>query len=497
MPRVSPPASEPAGRPAGRPLLAAVRALRRRPALLVSKLLGVLLLATSGRYGYHRDELYFLEAGRHLAWGYPDQPPLVPVIARTMSEIAPHSLVLLRLPSTLAAMAVVIVAGAMARRLGAGPSGELLAAVATAIGGFTPAMGHLLSTATFDLLGWTVLTYLVLRLVQGDDARLWLVAGLVAGVTFLANALVAFLLLTLAISLLLVGPRSSLRSPWPWIAALIALGAALPYLLWQADHGWPQREVADAIAAGDSGSSSSRVAFVPLLLLQGGPWLMPVWAWGLVRLWRDSRLRCFTMSFVLLLATFLLASGKPYYLAGLFPLLFAAGAQPLLDRTRDWMAAALVVLSLPALVFTLPLLPVSAVDPVVAVNYDVGETIGWPEFVRQVASAHADLPPGTPIFTSNYGQAGAIDRFGGPLGLPSAYSGHNGDAYWGHPRASVPALLVGVDPRLLDQICAEVRTVGRISSPSDVDNNENGTRLSYFLPTRSWQAQWPALSRLG
>jgi len=74
-----------------------MRSLGRQPALLVAALLGVLLLATSSRYGYHRDELYFLEAGHHLAWGYPDQPPLVPAIARAMSAIS-DSLVVLRLP---------------------------------------------------------------------------------------------------------------------------------------------------------------------------------------------------------------------------------------------------------------------------------------------------------------------------------------------------------------------------------------------------------------
>jgi len=271
----------------------------------------------------------------------------------------------------------------------------------------------------------------------------------------------------------------------------------LPYLLWQADHGWPQLEVADAIAAGESGSSSSRLEFVPVLLLEVGPWLWPVWGSGLVRLWRERALRCFAVSFALLFAVFFATAGKPYYLAGLFPLLFAAGAQPLLDRTRVAVVTALLALSLPALVFALPLLPVSAVDPVVAVNYDAGETIGWPQLVRQVAVARADLPTRTPILTSNYGQAGAIDRFGGALGLPSAYSGHNAYAAWGHPAGAVPAVVVGGDPGMLGRVCAELRSLGRLSSPSDVDNDENGTRLSYCLPVRTWKELWPELTHLG
>src|SRR3954469_485300 len=167
---------------------------------LVATLTGVILLVVSGRYGYHRDELYFLEAGRHLSWGYPDQPPLVPFVARVVSAVAPGSLPALRLPSALIAAGGVLLAGMIAQRLGARPGGQVLAAAATGISGVVLAMGHLLSTAAFDLLGWTLVTYLLVRLLQGDDRRWWLLVGLVAGLTMLANVLVAFLLAGFAVS---------------------------------------------------------------------------------------------------------------------------------------------------------------------------------------------------------------------------------------------------------------------------------------------------------
>ena len=474
-------------------------ALARRPALPIAAVTGLLLLLTSGRYGYHRDELYFLAAGRHLGWGYPDQPPLVPVVARLMAGIAPGSVVVLRLPSTAIAVAVVVLAGAIARRLGARPSGEAFAAAATALSGFVLGMGHLLSTATFDLLGWAVLTYLFVRMLQGDltGPRPWLLAGLVAGVTLQANVLVAFLLAGFVAAVQMVGPRDLLRSWWPWLAAALALALGLPYLIWQARAGLPQLDVARSIASGGSGSSAPRAALVPLVLLEVGPWLGPVWITGLVRLWRDLRLRCLAVTFGVLLVAFLVLGGKPYYLAGLFPLLLAAGAQPVVDKAWRWVPAVALVLSLPVLVLTLPLLPVRATGPVIDVNYDVGETIGWPMIVDQVAAAHAQLPSGTVIVASNYGEAGAVDHYGPALGLPSAYSGHNAYADWGRPAGSVPALVIGVDEDVLRRVCGELRTLDHLRTPYDVDNDEDGTALTYCIPAQPWRQIWSSFVRVG
>jgi 4-amino-4-deoxy-L-arabinose transferase-like glycosyltransferase len=465
---------------------------------VVAALTCVVLLVVAGRYGYHRDELYFLQAGRHLSWGYPDQPPVVPFVARIVSVVAPGSILALRLPSAVIAGSVVLLAGMIAQRLGARPGGQVLAAAATALSGVVLAMGHLLSTATFDLLGWTLVTYLLVRLLQGDDRRWWLLVGLVAGITMLANVLVAFLLAGFVVSIVLVGPQRLLLSVWPWVAAGIVVLLGLPYVLWQATHGWPQLEVAGNIAAGGSGTSTSRLLFLPLVVLQVGPWLLPLWLWGLVRLLRDDTLRSLAATFVVLLVTFWVAGGKPYYLAGLFPLLLAAGAQPFLDwAPRPWMAPALLVLSAPVLLITLPVLPVRSAGIVVPVNYDVGETIGWPHMVRQVATAYRRLPPRTAILAGNYGEAGAIDRYGQPLGLPRAFSGHNAYGEWGHPPASAPVLAVGIDPGLLRQSCRELRSSGRLRNAYGIDDDENGTRLFYCVPRRPWQELWPRFTNLG
>ena len=293
---------------------------RWHPAVATALVTGLVLLAVSGRYGYHRDELYFLAAGHHPAFGYPDQPPLVPLLARLFDT---GSLVVLRLPSDLMAATVVLLAGLMAERFGARRSGQWFASAATALCGPVLGIGHLLSTATSELLGWVLITYLALRVLQGGDRRLWLLVGLVGGLTFQANTLVGFLLVALAV----VRPRD----PGPRVAGAIALVIGSPYLLWQAQHDWPQLKVARDIAAGASTSSVPRALFLVFVVLQIGPWLLPVWWTGLRRLLRDQTLRCFAFAFLGLAVVFVLLGGKPYYLGGLVPLLLAAGAQPIVD----------------------------------------------------------------------------------------------------------------------------------------------------------------------
>src|SRR3954452_459380 len=134
----------------------------------------IVLIALAGRYGYHRDELYFLAAGRHLAWGYADQGPLTPFLARVLNDIAPGSLTVLRLPSAAMTGVTVLMTGAIAWDLGGSRRAQLIASACTAAAAVVLAVGHLLSTATFDVLAWTVLLALVVRIVRGGDERLWL-----------------------------------------------------------------------------------------------------------------------------------------------------------------------------------------------------------------------------------------------------------------------------------------------------------------------------------
>jgi 4-amino-4-deoxy-L-arabinose transferase-like glycosyltransferase len=482
-----------------------------RAVLAIAAAVTVVLLAFAAGYGYHRDELYFVAAGRHLAWAYADQGALTPLIARAMTELAPDSLVVLRVPSALAAGATVLLTGLLACELGGGRRAQVIAAACAAVAAMVLVTGHMLSTSTFDLLVWTAVTWLAIRALRTGQDRLWPVAGLVLGIGLLNKPLPAFLAAGLLAGVALAGPRRLLRNPYVWAGAAIALALWSPWIVWQAGHGWPQIDVSRSIAAGGSASSQPWWAVVPFQVLLVSPPLAPVWIAGLVKLFADPALRgvrFLACAWVVLAVVFMAAGGKPYYLAGLLPVLIAAGALAVdgwLEHGRAGLrtgvlVAALAAAALADALIALPVLPPDRAGPVIAVNPDVGETIGWPELARTVAAVVHGLPGarGAVIVARNYGEAGAIDRYGPALGLPRAYSGHNAYGDWGPPPdGAAPVVAIGLRPAEITHLRG-CRVAARIDNRAGVDNDERGKAVLVCRgPRRPWSRAWPALRHLG
>lgn len=495
---------------------AALPDFAKGPVIATALLLAALLIAFSGRYGYHRDELYFLAGGRHLAWGYPDQPPLVPVIARLMSDLAPASLVVFRLPSAAASAALVVVTGLIARELGAERAAQALAAICIAVAPLVIGAGHLLSTTTFDLPAWALVSWLIVRILRTGNDGLWLAVGLVTGAGLFASDLVAFLLFAVVVALAVAGPRRPFGSPWLYAGGVIALAMWTPYLAWQASHGWPELAISASIARGGSGTSAPRWELLPFQLVLVGVCLSPVWAAGLVGLLRGEALRwcrALGVAFIVLVVVFTVSGGKPYYLGGMFPVLLATGAQPAVEWARrrrprlrvGLLTAALVLTPLTAIPVSLPVVPVADVHatPIVALNYDAGETIGWPAYVRQIAVVYRSLPAAqrskTIVLGSNYGEAGAVDHFGQAYGLPAAYGVHNGYWYWGPPAPSATAVVaVGFDRQTLTPVCRTLRLAAHLNNHLGVHDDEQGAPVWICSTLRgSWTAIWPRLRLLG
>ena len=325
----------------------------------------VLLIATSTRYGYHRDEMYFIVSGAHPAFGYPDQPPLVPLLTWTMNQLAAGSLLVLRLPSALAAAATTLIAGLVAREVGGGPRAQTIAAVCTASSGFALATGHFVTTTTFDLLSTTALCWLLIRALMRHSGPALLGAGVVAGVGCEAKPQVALVAVVAVVILALVGPRWPFRSGWLALAAIAAAVIACPYVVWQATHGWPQITVAGNVAGSAEGG---RAGFIPFQLVMVSPVLAPVWIAGLIAPFRRPALRDVRFVpwvYLVLAVAYLVGNGKAYYLASFYPALLGIGALPVADWTyrrramlrTNLLAVGIAVSIVVSAVIALPLLP--------------------------------------------------------------------------------------------------------------------------------------------
>ncbi len=500
-----------ARRPACAPAAGAGRAPWRGIAIIAVAAFGA-EMAVSARYGYVRDELYFLSAGRHLAFGYVDQPPLTPLLARLAAVAGRGSLVALRVLPALGLAAMVVLTAVMSRMLGAGRTGQLLAALAAATCGEYLGAMHELTTTTPDFVCWAVTLLLVLKLLKSQDPRWWLAIGASAGVASEAKWNIAFLVAGLAAGFLATDARRLLRSRYLLAGCVIAAALAAPDLIWQAAHGWPSIEVFRALQ-GQAGHN--RAVYWIAQVLFTGPVLAPVWVTGAIwsvrsgaaRLFRPAGIAC-----VLVIVAQFVLGGKAYYPGAAYMFLLAAGCVPLERwlaarrplagkiRPAAVMAGAMLAGAVIAAPVTLPVLPALALHtvPVQKINYDLGEEIAWPKLVALVSREYRARPAAqrrhTTILTGNYGEAGAIDRYGPGFGLPGVYCGANNFWLWGPPPAAdSAAIVVNMDPAFLHREFRHVRLAATFRNGLGVSDDEQGAQVFVATGLRtSWAKAWPA-----
>ena len=469
-------------------------------------------MAVSAQYGYHRDELYFLAAGQHPAFGYVDQPPLTPMLARLSAVVFGNTLVGVRVLPALALAALVVLGAAMSRVLGAGRTGQVLAALATATCGEYLGTMHLLTTTAPDFVAWGITLLLVLKLLQSQDPRWWLAVGGCVGVAMEAKWNIAFLAGSLAAGLLATDARRLLRNRYLLAGCAIALALAAPDLIWQALHGWPNLQVFHAL---QGSAGQNRATYWIAQVVYTGLVLTPIWIAGLVWTLRSPAARRFRPAGIgcaIAIAFYFATGGKAYYPGGVFTFLFAAGAvplerwlasrRPLAGRIRPaaLLGTAMVTAAMITLPVALPVLPASTLHsvPLQKINYDLAETIGWPKEVALVAREYRSLPGSqrrlTTIIAGNYGEAGALNRYRAWAGLPEAYSGANNFWLWGPPPAAdANAVVINMDPGFLRREFASVRQVAVFQNGIGVADDEQGMQI--FIATglkTTWAKAWPA-----
>jgi hypothetical protein len=495
---------------------AAFSALRSKAVWLVAAAAFGLEMAMSARYGYVRDELYFLAAGQHPALGYVDQPALTPLLARLDVLITGNTLVGLRALPALMMAALVLLTASMARVLGAGRRGQLIAAVATACCAQYLGAMHELTTAPADFVCWAALLLFAVKLLTSGDRRWWLAIGVTGGIGMSAKWNIGFLVAGLALGFVMSREaRPLLRSRYLAIGAVLFAVLAAPDFIWQATHGWPNLAVFHAL---QHDAWKNRANYWPGQVLYTSIVLVPLWVRGLVWSLRDKKLKVLGIAAIAVIVAQFVLGGKAYYPGGIYTVLFAAGAVALaVDRdpaeprepgesaapaARRWrtLIAVYIVGAAISSVIALPVLPAAALArvPVQKINYDLGEEIGWPAQVSLVSQVWHALPASersaATVLTGNYGEAGALDRYGPAFGLPQAYCGANSFWSWGPPpEGDTVAVVVGGRPAFLHRWFTSVRLAAVYHNGMNVSDDEEGTEIYVVSGLRtSWQTAWPA-----
>ena len=269
---------------------------------LVAAIFVALELAVSGRYGFMQDELYFLEAGRHLSFGYVDQPPLMPLLDKATTGLFGLHPAAIRIIPALAGGAVVLIAARFAALFGAGRLGQVLAAIATACAPVLLGAMHLGNTTPVELLAWAVVLLCAATAILEGRPRWWIGAGVAAGLGLEDNYLLVTLALALAVGIAASPHRGVLRTRWPWLGAAIAAVLWAPNLVWQATHSWPQLAMSSALHQQNS-SPADYAGGVPAQLVYFGILAAPLVVAGFVRLWRAPQLRFLAITCSLVMAS--------------------------------------------------------------------------------------------------------------------------------------------------------------------------------------------------
>lgn len=447
----------------------------------------------NNRYGYFRDEFDYLACGQHLAWGYVDQPPLIPFLARISRMALGESLRSIRFLPALASSALVVQTAVLARELGGRRFALLLSAIMILIAPQYLSNGSLLGTNCLEPNLWMGCAYFAILAIKRADPRYWLGFGIVAGLGMEEKYSIAVFGFGIVVGLLLTSQRGIFLNRWIWFGGVAAFLVFLPNLLWNVHNHWPFVELMRNIKAEGRDVVLPPVQFFFQQTLLVHPVTAPIWLAGLAAFFFWERLKPYRVlgwSYLVSYTVFFALHGKNYYLAPIYPLLLAAGAvviEACIERSRQvWMKPALVTVFLAAGAYFAPIV-VPVLPPEEFLSYMkylpmkvphmehahaaallpqwYADQFGWQEIVAETVQAWNRIPTeqrvDCGIFAQNYGQAGAIDFFGPRYGLPPALSGHQTYFLWGPRGYSGNCMIViGDRKEKLETLFEHVELVG-------------------------------------
>jgi hypothetical protein len=444
-----------------------------------------LLLAT--RYGYHADELYFIECGRHLAFGYVDHAPMIPWLARAAEELAGGtSLFMLRVPAIAASCGTLAAIALLTAKWGGGARAQLMALLSFLLAPAHLRLASMLDIPVVEVFLCAAAAFQATRAIERRRHVDWLVLGAIVGLALLTKHTVLLWVAGLIVGVLATPQRRVFATPGPWLAAAVAAALFAPNVLWQLQHDYATLEFAGNLRR-DVVLDHGRLLFVLGQFLYFHPLTALVWGSGLLLgLRSDERVRPFAVQFAVLFGAWLVLGGKPYYLASAYPAVLAAGGVALERRLEAklrafgalWLSLGGVGLALALL--TLPILDVRTLDraigsvlgwlvPPMALTHDLHGELGWDAHVQTVENVLGSLSASeretAAVLTGSYAQAAALNVLRSHP-EPRAVSGHMSYYSWGpEPRRDQVLVAYGLPRALLSRHYRSVEERARIDAP--------------------------------
>lgn len=486
----------------------------------------------NSNYGYFRDELYFIACGEHLAFGYPDHAPVIALMAKTSRVLFGDSLFAIRFFPAVAGALKIFLTALLVREFGGKRLATVLACLCVLCAPVYLAIDNLLSMNSLEPVFWMLCVYFAVLAMKGNPtvkedffnqtpentSRYWLFFGLFAGLGLMNKHSMIFFGFALVAGLLLTKERKVFLNKYFWLAGLIALLIFLPNIIWQFQNHFATLELLQNVGKTGKNVVLSPIEFIVSQILAISPMTLPVWIAGVWFFLADKngkRFRFLGIAYLILLVLMIYLKAKDYYLAPIYPMLFAAGAvwwerffegkrqkakgkNDEKENARSFsfgsallplkyvLIISIISLTVFILPFALPVLPVEKLiqyqettgikPPKAEVGHEgvlqqiYGDQFGWQEMVAKVADVYNSLPPEerekAGIYASNYGEAGAIDFFGGQYNLPKAVSGHQSYFLWGHHGYTGEVLIIlGADKEDAEKNCQSVEEKTEVNHP--------------------------------
>jgi hypothetical protein len=449
-------------------------------------------------YGYFRDELYNIALSKHLAWGYVDVPPLLPLFIAIGHFFFGESLFALHIIPAICAVAILIVTREIVKKFGGKLFAQILALVCVTLAPIFVSVNSMTTYDCLDHLFWALCLYALVCLLTSANKKYWLYFGLFAGLGLMAKFGMLWLGFGVFLALFLTPERKYLATWQFWAGGLLALLIVSPYLIWIASHQFLTLEYFAKYSEATAPLSIWSFLREQIFTLNSVAFL--VWLLGLYYFLfnREGRkFRLFAFTYLIIFAVCILQQAKFYTIIPLFPILFAGGAvyiEKITSQFRKLYFSGIfytVLIAVTGLLFmplARPVLPAEALIKYLNFTHHLyhggqraeaerlklgvlpqqfADRFGWQGMTAEVAKIYYSLPKparaNTFIITQNYGEASAIYFYGRKYHLPMPISQHLQFYVWWYRNATdtSPMIAVGFQVDDLRHAFKQVKKAGQ------------------------------------